>query len=169
MEDLDAQMKTEIQQIKDKYNDLIKRETQEVKDKYKKLKNKKRSDSPTKKVRKSIPKSVKDKVWDECIGKERGVGPCYCCGTDIDSKKFDCGHIIASANGGLDVVENLKPICSTCNKSMGKQNLEEFKMQYFPKQKSPVPFLSLKCFCGKDKVFLADTCSDCGNFNQYFG
>jgi len=163
-------MKSEIKKIKDKYNDIIKKETQEIRDKYKELKRKKRSDSPTKKGRKSIPKSVKDKVWDTCIGKENGVGPCYCCGTDIDSKKFDCGHIVASTDGGLDIVENLKPVCSTCNKSMGTQNLEEFKMNYFPSKENPSFILSTPlCFCGNNKPYLAETCHMCGNFNQYFG
>lgn len=168
MDDLDTQMKKEIQRVKDEYNTLIKKETQEIREKYKQLK-KKRSNSPTKKVRKSIPKSVKDKVWDTCIGKERGVGSCYCCCTDIDSKKFDCGHIVASANGGLDIVENLKPVCSTCNKSMGTQNLEEFKMEYFPPKEKPFKLLSKKCFCGNVKPYLEETCGRCGNFNQYFG
>lgn len=100
--------------------------------------------TPVKKTRKSIPKSVKDKVWDTYIGKEKGIGKCYCCQEEIDSKKFDCGHIEAVANGGSNTVENLKPICATCNKSMGTQNLEEFKNQYFSK---PNKLYSKCTFC----------------------
>ena len=34
--------------------------------------------------------------------------------------------IIAVANCGETKLENLKPICSCCNKSMGSSNLEDF-------------------------------------------
>jgi 5-methylcytosine-specific restriction endonuclease McrA len=122
MDDLDSKMKQEIKKVKEKYDIMV----MKIKEKYRVLK----KGQP--KTRKSIPKTVKDRVWDTCIGKERGVGPCYCCGVEIDSKKFDCGHIVSVANGGLDIVENLKPLCGTCNKSMGTQNLEEFKTKYFP-------------------------------------
>ena len=131
---LDTQLKEQSDAIKKKYNQLIKDEIKEAKDKIEELKKvvKKKYE---KKTRKSIPKAVKDKVWDICIGKEKGIGPCYCCSSDIDSKKFDCGHIISVANGGGDTIDNLKPICPTCNKSMGTENLEEFKKKHFPTKK----------------------------------
>jgi ribosomal protein S27E len=31
--------------------------------------------------------------------------------TDITQMSFNCGHIIAEANGGKLIVSNLKPIC----------------------------------------------------------
>lgn len=92
---------------------------------------KKKYGSVGKYKRKSIPKSVKDRVWNTYVGKACGVGKCYCCGTSIDSKNFDCGHVVAAARGGKNVPENLRPVCSTCNKSMGTQNMEEFKKVYF--------------------------------------
>ena len=82
--------------------------------------------------RKSIPKSLRNKVWDITIGKQQGVGPCYCCKNEIDSKNFECGHIVAVKDGGTNTLNNLKPICATCNKSMGTQNLYRFKAIYFP-------------------------------------
>ena len=112
-----------------------------------------------KKIRKSIPKTVKDNVWNTCIGKEKGLGECYCCGNQIDSKCFDCGHIISVANGGKDIVENLKPICSTCNKSMGTENLEEFKNKYFPSNVSGP--MSIICKCGARKSYLQPQCKKC--------
>ena len=125
-------MDTELEQI-DKMMDL---EIQRVKAKYEKIKEDTVNRSKAGKYkRKSIPKAVKDKVWDTYIGIRYGVGPCHCCQGIIDSKNFDCGHILAAANGGENIVENLRPLCSTCNKSMGKQNLEEFKQIYFGKKK----------------------------------
>ena len=39
---------------------------------------------------------------------------------------FNCGHIVAEANGGDTIVSNLKPICQNCNSSMGTKNMKEF-------------------------------------------
>lgn len=82
--------------------------------------------------RKSVPKTVKDRLWDTTFGPEAGQGLCYVCGLQINSKRFEAGHIISVYHGGSTTLDNLKCICSTCNKSMGTQNLENFKLTYFP-------------------------------------
>lgn len=81
--------------------------------------------------KKSIPKALKNLVWDKNIGKEKGIGECYVCKQELDSKKFHCGHIIAEKSGGETQLDNLKPICATCNLSMGTQNMEDFKKMFF--------------------------------------
>jgi len=81
-------------------------------------------------VRKTIPQSVRRKLWRIHFGK-RFTGECFVCGNDIDINHFDAGHIIAVSNGGSDKVDNLKPICKSCNSSMGTDNLLEFKERYF--------------------------------------
>lgn len=86
-------------------------------------------------ARKNIPKPLKNKVWDTYIGAKNGQGKCYCCQSILDSKNFECGHVVAVKMGGKDVLTNLRPICSCCNKSMGTRNLEEFKNIYFPPPK----------------------------------
>ena len=77
-----------------------------------------------------IPKILKNKVWDTFIGQEYGIGKCYCCNNNIDSKNFEAGHVIASSKNGQTILENLRPICGCCNKSMSTMNLEEFKKTY---------------------------------------
>ena len=84
--------------------------------------------------RKYIPKCLKILVWNKNIGKEKGIGKCYVCESEIDSKDFECGHIISVKDGGENILDNLLPICSSCNKSMGTKNLHEFKKEYFKKQ-----------------------------------
>lgn len=74
----------------------------------------------------TIPKPLKNSVWDKYIGKECGVGNCYSCQENIDSKYFECGHVISESDGGDLSIENLRPICSLCNKSMGTMNMNEF-------------------------------------------
>lgn len=138
LEQLDIKMKEEIKLIKYKYNNLKKT----VKKKYKKEK--------PKVVRITIPKTVKDKLWDDNFGHDAGIGKCYCCQIEINSKKFDCGHIISVAKGGTNNIDNLKPVCSTCNKSMGTKNIEEFKKEYFEKIKNDP--IEEKCYYCKDSV-----------------
>lgn len=77
--------------------------------------------------RKTIPKPVKDKVWDLHIGKNKGIGECFVCEKEIDAKHFECGHVKAVAKGGDNNVDNLRPICDSCNKSMGTMDLDEYK------------------------------------------
>ena len=48
----------------------------------------------------------------------------------IDSFNFDTGHIISDKNGGDIKLSNLKPICSSCNKSMGSKNWDDFEKLY---------------------------------------
>lgn len=83
-----------------------------------------------KKGKKKIPKTLKNKVWDTYIGKQKGVGNCYCCNESIDSKHFEAGHIIAEAKNGSTTIDNLRPICSVCNKSIGTMNMDKFKQKY---------------------------------------
>lgn len=89
--------------------------------------------------KKSIPKVLKDLVWDKNIGKEKGIGECYVCNQEIDSKRFHCGHIISEKNGGETQLDNLKPICATCNLSIGTQHMDEFKKTFFSEKKKDKP------------------------------
>lgn len=81
--------------------------------------------------RKTISKPLKELVWDTYIGKDERYGKCLCCGINqISITNFDCAHKISVANGGDNSVQNLRPCCSVCNKSMGKEDFDEFKKQF---------------------------------------
>jgi len=78
--------------------------------------------------KKPIPKALKCAVWEKYVGEDIGKILCMCCEiTEITQMKFHCGHIIAEAMGGETNVNNLLPICESCNKSMGTKNLNDFK------------------------------------------
>ena len=63
-------------------------------------------------------------------------GICQCCKTTpIHSTNFDCGHIISEKNGGKVHLENLRPICRTCNSSMGTQNMDDYIVKMEPQPK----------------------------------
>ena len=85
-----------------------------------------------KKKKNKLSAVLRYKVWNTYIGIECGIGKCCCCKTtDIFQQSFECGHIIAVKNGGLDSIENLRPICSLCNKSMGSLHMEIFSSSLF--------------------------------------
>lgn len=81
--------------------------------------------------KKTISQLMKRRVWAKHIGEEIGKHKCLCCNmTDITQLTFNCGHIVAEANGGTLSVDNLLPICQSCNSSMGTQNLYTYKLAH---------------------------------------
>lgn len=81
----------------------------------------------SKNKKKAISATIKRLVWNTNIGEDIGKAKCLCCkATDITQMSFNCGHIVAEANGGDTIVSNLKPICQNCNSSMATKNMEEF-------------------------------------------
>jgi hypothetical protein len=81
-----------------------------------------------------IPKVIKNNSWDKYIGKNIGEAYCICCNeTKIDSKNFIAGHIISEKNNGLINIDNILPICNSCNSSMGITNMDIFIEKFYPK------------------------------------
>lgn len=81
--------------------------------------------------KKSIPKILKDLTWQKWIGDDIAKAKCMCCGiNDIKMNSFHCGHVLAEADGGPTTVDNLRPVCATCNLSMRTQNMDKFKLQH---------------------------------------
>lgn len=79
---------------------------------------------------KNIPQTVRNSVWLKYIG-EYYNGKCFCCNLETISKgNYECGHIVSKKNGGDITLENLRPICSLCNRSMGTQNMIKFMEKY---------------------------------------
>ncbi len=102
--------------------------------------------------KKSIPKVMKDLCWSKYVGDTVGKTKCMCCETnEIKMNDFQCGHVIAEANGGKTTVDNLRPICKACNLSMGIENLNDFKKRCgFDKVVQPE--LSITSEAKKDEV-----------------
>jgi len=82
--------------------------------------------------RKTIPASLKHDVWAK--RNDGNEGSCYVCGGFLTRKNMDCGHIISSDNNGSSSLDNLEPICKSCNSSMGTSNMGDFRKMYFPKK-----------------------------------
>jgi len=75
-----------------------------------------------------IPSSLKHNVWTTYIG-EKYNGKCSVkwCNNRITPFTFEAGHNIPYSKGGSTTIDNLLPICSDCNKSMGNRyTIDEF-------------------------------------------
>jgi 5-methylcytosine-specific restriction endonuclease McrA len=92
------------------------------------------SAAPERKTRhrkKNIPAGLRKKVWINKFGKNVMIGKCECCLQEISFMDgYECGHRIAEAVGGKIEEDNLRPVCRSCNRSMGTQNMDVFKLQF---------------------------------------
>jgi hypothetical protein len=74
-----------------------------------------------------LSKTLRQLVWKQYVGIQIGETLCVCCKSNkINTFDFQCGHVVARANGGDDTVDNMRPICPTCNSSMGTMNMRDF-------------------------------------------
>ena len=78
-----------------------------------------------------LPPTVRNYVWNMHIGIAPGQGLCFCCKLEpITCGNFECGHIVSRSEGGDDRVQNLRPICGLCKKSVGSMSMEVFMRKY---------------------------------------
>jgi len=79
----------------------------------------------------NIPKHIRDLVWNHYIGCDIPKHRCLCCKKIIiESRNFHVGHVLSENNGGTLEIGNLRPICSSCNLSMGTENMIDFVKKY---------------------------------------
>jgi 5-methylcytosine-specific restriction endonuclease McrA len=69
-----------------------------------------------------IPTALREQVWLSNFG-EKFKHKCYInwCSNKITVFNFHAGHNIPESKGGQLLLENLRPICATCNTSMGNR------------------------------------------------
>jgi hypothetical protein len=82
--------------------------------------------------KKNIPKYIKTLVWNKYIGDGISKAKCLCCKeTEIRNTSFHCGHVVAFDKGGDLNINNLRPVCSHCNLSMGTRDMRSFAKEFF--------------------------------------
>ncbi len=119
-----AKLKEELAKLKE--NMKLKEELAKLKKETAKMGYKQTSESY-----KTIPKTLRVQVWNKYIGVQIGETNCPCCGViKISPFSFVCGHVIAEAKGGDISLQNLRPICSVCNGSMGTRNMFDFMKEF---------------------------------------
>lgn len=77
----------------------------------------------------SIPKTVRNQVWRRFCGNHLDA-KCFCCDQYLAYESWEAGHVMSEAKGGKTVVENLRPICLPCNRSMGTKHMYDFMKEY---------------------------------------
>ncbi len=85
---------------------------------------KKTSSKKTKKVAKSIFKSLTQKERKKLL--ERARHKCEACGKKLDFLDMHAGHKVSKSNGGGGSLRNRVCLCYTCNNNMGKQNYRQY-------------------------------------------
>ena len=80
-------------------------------------------------LRPKIPSNIRQEIWKNHCGKSI-EGECFCCLEEININKFEAGHIKPYHHGGSDTVDNLQPICSSCNKSMTTLHMYEYMIKH---------------------------------------
>ena len=73
----------------------------------------------------SIPKEIREKCW--MAYNKTSIGKCYVCSQELSSFNMEAGHVNSVYYGGDNSLNNLRPICRSCNISMGTENLYKFK------------------------------------------
>lgn len=90
----------------------------------------------------AIPKALKQQLWINHFG-EVFASKCSVrwCDSRINVFNFECGHNIPHSKGGETKLENLVPICGSCNKSMSNN----YTIDEWNKLGNPCSFF--RCFC----------------------
>lgn len=84
----------------------------------------------TKKIKKeTIPNALKLRVFNKHFGRDVREGKCFCCKARITSDSFSCAHVIPEKYGGELHENNLRPVCVTCNSTMGTMLLHEYMVR----------------------------------------
>jgi len=95
-------------------------------------------DNKSKKI--IIPPMKKQEVWEYWKGNVNKA-KCHCCRiATLFSNAYHCGHIKAESNGGDLSIENLRPICQSCNSSMNNKNMIDYMNINYKKNISMINF-----------------------------
>lgn len=76
-----------------------------------------------------VPKKIRIQLWKDNFENNTN-GICYVCEEKITINDFEAGHIKSKFHGGTNELDNLKVICSTCNKDCGIFDLDEYKKNF---------------------------------------
>lgn len=79
--------------------------------------------------KKAISPKLRIQVWKKEFENYEAYCPFHRCKNIIHNglNGFHCGHIVSEFNGGETTLDNLRPICSSCNSRMGTTNWNEFE------------------------------------------
>lgn len=87
-----------------------------------------------------IPKALRIAVWERYHANKYNVKCSVSwCNNIINPFTFEAGHNIPESKGGQTSLDNLIPICVSCNRSMGdRYTITEFSERFVTKVQQPV-------------------------------
>lgn len=100
----------------------------------------------------TIPKALREQVWIK-YNSANYNGKCYIqwCSNVITPFSFEVGHNIPESKGGTLDIDNLRPICGSCNRSMGNRyTIDEFSVLSAPIGQTQVPISRRFLCCWKE-------------------
>ena len=80
-------------------------------------------------MKKTIPGALREQVWLLYCGEKHFKHKCHVtwCENIMTPFMFEVGHNVPESKGGTLDIDNLRPICAKCNRSMGDQyTIDEF-------------------------------------------
>lgn len=87
----------------------------------------------TKAKRTSVSSTVVKTSWLKYTNDQYRPVHCICCNyNQITPFNFHAGHIISHANGGSSDIDNIMPLCASCNLSMSSKNMDVFIREAYP-------------------------------------
>lgn len=82
-------------------------------------------------MKQTIPGALREQVWLLYCGDKHFKHKCLVtwCENIMTPFMFEVGHNIPESKGGTLDIDNLRPICSKCNRSMGDHyTIDEFSL-----------------------------------------
>ena len=130
--ELKLKEETKLQEEKRLQEEAVLQDAKDKKAKEAAIKLKEEEDKiEAKKKKQSIPKNVRIIVWNHYIGEDIIKHKCLCCKkVTISNTNFEVGHVLSEKCGGTHEINNLRPICFSCNHSMGSENMIDFVVKY---------------------------------------
>lgn len=81
--------------------------------------------------KKKIPTALRQQAWIKQFGMPEYKCPVTWCQNKLSPFSFDAGHNIPESKGGKTSIENLIPVCRSCNLGMGdRYTIEEWNAKY---------------------------------------
>jgi 5-methylcytosine-specific restriction endonuclease McrA len=126
---LNEEIKRQKLEIETKLNEEITRQKLEIETK--KIEDEIKQKDEIKRKKQNIPKNIRIIVWNHYIGEDIIKHKCLCCKkVTISNTNFDVGHVLSEKNSGTHEINNLRPICFSCNHSMGTENMIDFVVKF---------------------------------------
>lgn len=81
--------------------------------------------------KKKIPTALRQQAWIKQFGLPEYKCPVSWCQNKITPFSFDAGHNIPESKGGKTSIENIIPLCRSCNLGMGdRYTIDEWNAKY---------------------------------------